>query len=68
MKASELRQLGPEEIGNKLQGLYKEAFNLRFRHATAQLENSSEIKKVRRNIARIKTIVAETKRAEVKEN
>lgn len=67
MKVSEIRQMGREEVGQKLKGLYQEAFNLRFRHATAQLENSSMIRKVRRDIARIKTIVGEKERAEGKE-
>ncbi|HAT49954.1 MAG: 50S ribosomal protein L29 [Magnetococcales bacterium] len=67
MKTSEIRGLSGEELGEKLKGLYKEAFNLRFRHATAQLENSSMIRKVRRDIAKIKTIVSEKERSEGKE-
>ncbi|MBF0145212.1 MAG: 50S ribosomal protein L29 [Magnetococcales bacterium] len=67
MDATELREMSSEEIEKKLLGLYQEAFNLRFRHATAQLENSSEIRKVRRDIARIKTIVGEKTRSAGKE-
>ncbi|HIJ85068.1 MAG: LSU ribosomal protein L29P [Magnetococcales bacterium] len=67
MKMSEIRQMTAEDVGQKLKGLYQEAFNLRFRQATAQLENSSSIRKVRRDIARIKTIVGEKGRSEGKE-
>ena len=57
MKASELRKLSSEEIGGKLKELYQESFNLRFQNATAQLENTARISQVRKEIARIKTIM-----------
>ncbi|MBF0434991.1 MAG: 50S ribosomal protein L29 [Magnetococcales bacterium] len=68
MDASEIRDLGAEELKEKLKGLYQEAFNLRFRNATSQLDNSSLIRKVRRDIARIKTIVGEKGRSAGKES
>ena len=56
MDTSEIRKLSPEDVSGKLQELYQESFNLRFRNATAQLENTARIRQVRREIARIKTI------------
>lgn len=59
MRASELRELTAQELNNKL-GEYKaELFNLRFQLATGQLENPIQIKQVRRDIARVKTIARE---------
>ena len=59
MKASDVRSKTADELKNQLVGLKKEQFNLRFQRATQQLEKPTEVKKVRRNIARIKTILAE---------
>ncbi|MBF0341689.1 MAG: 50S ribosomal protein L29 [Magnetococcales bacterium] len=59
MKAAEVRALSEEQVGDKLKSLYQEAFNLRFQLATAQLENTARIRKVRKEIARIKTITGE---------
>nr|CAX84039.1 50S ribosomal protein L29 [uncultured bacterium] len=59
MKAAEVRALSEEQVGEKLKALYQEAFNLRFQLATAQLENTARIRKVRKEIARIKTIIGE---------
>ncbi len=59
MKASELRELSVEDLKNKLIETKKEYFNLRFQQATGQLEKTSEIKRVKRNIARILTIITE---------
>lgn len=59
MKAQELRALADTVLQEELEGTYKELFNLRFRLATRQLANVREIRKVRRNIARIKTIIRE---------
>ena len=56
MKNSEIRELSVEAISERLQELYQEGFNLRFRNATAQLDNTARIRQVRREIARIKTI------------
>ncbi|MDP2781115.1 MULTISPECIES: 50S ribosomal protein L29 [Devosia] len=59
MKASDVRSKTADELKDQLVGLKKEQFNLRFQRATQQLEKPTEVKKVRRNIARIKTILAE---------
>ena len=58
MKASEVRAKGDEELREQLLQLKKEQFNLRFQKATGQLENTSRVRAVRRDIARIKTILA----------
>ena len=57
MKASEVRAKGAEELQEQLLQLRKEQFNLRFQKATGQLENTSRVRAVRRDIARIKTIL-----------
>ena len=59
MKASDVRAKTADELKDQLVGLKKEQFNLRFQRATQQLEKPTEVKKVRRDIARIKTILAE---------
>lgn len=59
MKASEIRQKSAEDIDQELIALHKEQFNLRMQHATGQLTRSSELKRVRRDIARIKTVMNE---------
>lgn len=59
MKAGEIRELGIEEMSRKLNDFEEELFNLRFQHKTGQLENIQTMKKVKRNIARIKTIKKE---------
>ncbi len=59
MKASDVRAKTADELKDQLVDLKKEQFNLRFQRATQQLEKPTEVKKVRRNIARIKTILAE---------
>ena len=58
-KASELRQLGDEELLGKLREAKEELFNLRFQAATGQLENNSRLKVVRKDIARIYTLMRE---------
>jgi large subunit ribosomal protein L29 len=63
MKAKEIRELSAEELNQKLASLKEELFNLRFQHATGQLENPTRIKDVKKSIARIKTIQRE---AEIK--
>ncbi|MER3397098.1 MAG: 50S ribosomal protein L29 [Chloroflexota bacterium] len=55
----QLRQLGPAELRQRLGEARQELFNLRFRHATRQLENTAELQKVRRRIARILTVLRE---------
>jgi large subunit ribosomal protein L29 len=58
-KATELRQLGDEELVDKLREAKEELFNLRFQAATGQLENNSRLKTVRKEIARIYTLMRE---------
>ena len=59
MKASDVRSKTADELKDQLVDLKKEQFNLRFQRATQQLEKPSQVKKVRRDIARIKTILGE---------
>jgi large subunit ribosomal protein L29 len=59
MKASELRDMTNEELNERVNELKAELFNLRFQLATGQLENPMRIREVKRNIARIKTILRE---------
>lgn len=61
MKAKELRDLTSEELMSKLNDFKSELFSLRFQLATGQLENTARIKMVKRDIARVKTILAERK-------
>ncbi|WP_442594358.1 50S ribosomal protein L29 [Parapusillimonas sp. JC17] len=60
MKASELRSKNATELQTELESLLKAQFNLRMQRATQQLSNTSQIGKVRRDIARIRTIMTET--------
>ncbi len=59
MKANELREMTTQELDNKLTDLKSELFNLRFQLATGQLDNPMRIKAVRKDIARVKTVVRE---------
>ena len=59
MKANELRKMTSEELEHKLSELKDELFNLRFQNATVQLENPIRIRKVKKTIARVKTILNE---------
>lgn len=59
MKAKEIRQMSEKELNEKLMELKAELFNLRFQLATGQLDNPLRINEVRKDIARIKTIVRE---------
>lgn len=61
MKASELRELSLEELGHTLADLTQELFNLRFQHATDQLENPMRLRQAKQDIARIKTVLRERK-------
>jgi large subunit ribosomal protein L29 len=58
-KATELRQLGDEELVGKLREAKEELFNLRFQAATGQLENNTRLRTVRKDIARIYTVMRE---------
>ncbi|VAW49127.1 LSU ribosomal protein L29p (L35e) [hydrothermal vent metagenome] len=57
MTAKELNEKSVDELKVELLELLKEQFNLRMQHATGQLSNSSQLKKVRRTVARVKTII-----------
>ena len=57
MKATELRELSATELNQKLADLKQELFNLRFQHAVNQLENPGRIEAVKRDIARVKTVL-----------
>ena len=59
MKARELRELDDDELRKKEKDLREELFNLRFQHATGQLENTQRMKLVKREIARVLTILRE---------
>ena len=62
MKASELRQLSVEELNTKLADLKAELFNLRFQHTINQLDNPLRLVAVRKDIARVKTLIGEAER------
>ena len=62
MKASEIREWSSDEIRQKIDEFTEELFNLRFQHATDQLENPMRVGHVRRDIARMKTVVKERER------
>ena len=57
MKAEEVHAKSDDELKEKLMDLRKEAFNMRFRTASGQLENTAQVRQVRRSIARIKTVL-----------
>ena len=64
MKAEALRELSDQELNKKVSDLKEELFNLRFQMATGQLENPLELKNVRKDIARAKTILRERELAQ----
>ena len=59
MKSADVRAKTPDQLNDDLASLKKEQFNLRFQRATGQLEKTARVKEIRRDIARIKTIIAE---------
>ena len=59
MRANEIKDLTTAEIEQKIKALKEELFNLRFQLATGQLENTARIRQVRKDIARMKTIIRE---------
>ena len=61
MKASELREKTPQELTSSLEELLKEQFNLRMQQGTGQLSRPSRMKEIRREIARVKTVMNEQK-------
>ena len=64
MKIADLRSKSKDQLQDQLQQLKKEQFNLRFQQATGQLEKTARVKEVRRDIARVKTLLAEQAKTE----
>jgi len=62
MKATEIRELSDEELNNKESELKDQLFKLKFQHALGQLENAVKLKNVKKDIARIKTILTEKRK------
>lgn len=67
MRAVELKTKSTDELSELLAGLKKEQFNLRFQQASGQLENTARVRQVRRDIARIKTILGQKDAAQAAE-
>jgi large subunit ribosomal protein L29 len=59
MKASEIRDMTPDEMHSKVSDLKEELFNLRFQHEIGQLENPQRMKQTKKDIARIETVINE---------
>ena len=59
MKAKEIKEMTNDELVAKLDALKEELFNLRFRHVTGQLENPNVLSSVKKDIARVKTVIRE---------
>ena len=66
MKAQDIREMSEEELQRKAQDLQEEIFNLKFQHATGQLENTQRLPQVRKDLARVKTILKEKNIAQLK--
>jgi len=64
MRASELREMTTEELQATLRDLREELFNLRFQHAMGKLKNTARIKQVKKDIARVLTVLGERERSE----
>ncbi len=64
MKTADLRAKTPDELTDSLLDLRKEQFNLRFQKASGQLENTARVRQVRRDIARIKTVLRDSAQAD----
>lgn len=62
MKVAEVRELDVDDLQRRLAETRRELFNLRFQHATGQLENTGQLKEVRRNIARLLTVLNQKQR------
>ena len=67
MKSSEIRKMTPEQLNEKLTSLKKDLFYLRMQHATNQLDNPLKIRETKRDIARVKTVLAELSAASDKQ-
>ncbi len=59
MKPQEIRQMSSDQIAERLEEIQRGLFNLRFRLATRQLSNSSELRKIKKDVARLKTAIRE---------
>jgi len=66
MDLKELRQMTPDELSEKAKQLTQELFNLRFQLGTGRLENPMQIRKTKRTIARVKTVLREAEQADQK--
>ena len=66
MKAQDIRPMTIDQIDDEVLKLKKEQFNLRFQRATGQLENTSRVREVRRDIARLKTVARQKRAPKVK--
>ena len=66
MKTADIRAMTPDQMDDAVANLKKERFNLRFQRATGQLENTSRVRQVRRDIARVQTIARQKRAAENK--
>jgi len=64
MKAADFRAKTDDELRDQLRDLKKEAFNLRFQQASGQLENTARVRDVRRDIARVQTVLNERRQAQ----
>ncbi|HEX8258825.1 MAG TPA: 50S ribosomal protein L29 [Rubrobacteraceae bacterium] len=62
MNVAEVRELDVEELQQRVAQTRRELFNLRFQHATGQLENTGQLKEVRKNIARLLTVLNQKQR------
>jgi large subunit ribosomal protein L29 len=63
MKVEDVRQMSPDQLDGEVLKLKKEQFNLRFRRASGQLEDTSRFRQIRRDIARIKTVARAKRQA-----
>ena len=61
MKAADIRQMTDDQMRDEIERLKKEQFNLRFQRATGQLDNTARVRQVRRDIARLTTVTAESR-------
>ena len=63
MKPADIRAMSDDQVGDEIDRLRKEAFNLRFQKATGQLNNTARVRQVRRDIARLTTIASQKRAA-----
>jgi large subunit ribosomal protein L29 len=68
LKTGDLKMMTVDQLDDELIKLKKEQFNLRFQRATGQLENTSRVREVRRDIARIRTVAQQKRAAQPKSN